>query len=158
MTANNRDYGNRNTRIRPRRLLAGIAAALAGVLVLAMAVITDAQESSQTWQLAQRAVAPATDRLSSKLQTALEADSVVDDLQGIVVLCANACEPKSGANGEDGPVWSSRLYRCSGAGCECRGANACVRMIADDGMCQAGTVRCNDSECRCRQAGEGAQR
>lgn len=157
MTAKNRHYRHGDGR-GTRRLYAGIAAALAGVLVLAIAAVTGAQESGQTLQMAQSAVAPATDRLSGKLRTALEADGAVDDLRGIVVLCANACEPKSAADGDDGPVWSSRLYRCSGAGCECRGANACVRMIAADGMCQAATVRCNDSECRCRRGGEGAQR
>ncbi len=156
MTANNRHY--RNGDGHGPRFGAGIAAVLAGALILAIATVTGAQDSGQTPQMAQGAVAPATDRLSSKLQDALEADSVVDDLQGIVVLCANACEPKSAANTEDGPVWSSRLYRCSGAGCACRGANACVRMIADDGICQAGTVRCNDSECRCRRTGEEGQK
>ncbi len=35
------------------------------------------------------------DRLIPELQRALEADSVADDLQGIVVLCANACELKA---------------------------------------------------------------
>lgn len=146
MKANNRHYR------------AGVVAALAGALVLAIAAVTGAQESGQAKQMAQSAVAPATDRLSGKLQDALEADSAADNLRGIVVLCADACQSKSAASDEDGPVWSSRLYRCSGAGCACRGANACVRMIAADGMCQAATVRCNDSQCRCQPAGEGGQR
>lgn len=153
MTADYRHYRNAAGDKRWRRFGGGILAALAGALVLAIAAVSGAQDSGQTPRMAQSAVAPATDRLSSKLQTALEADSAVDDLRGIVVLCANACEPKS-AGGDDGPVWSSRLYRCSGVGCECRGANACVRMIAADGICQAATVRCNDNECRCRRAGE----
>ena len=38
---------------------------------------------------------PPSMQLSTELQDALEVDSVADHLQGIVVLCANACEPKS---------------------------------------------------------------
>lgn len=39
-------------------------------------------------------VDPAPAVLSPELQRALEVDSVAEDLQKIVVLCANACEPK----------------------------------------------------------------
>lgn len=108
---------------------------------------------------------PPSMQLSAGIQRALEVDSVVDELAGIVVLCANACEPKSsssvrrpmqelkGASNQNARPTPRHdtgmaIIRKIGA-LSCQGAASCVDMIARKGMCKVGTVKCNAGGCRC---------
>lgn len=119
-----------------------------------------------------------THRLSPKLQRALEVDSVVSDLQGIVVLCANACEPKSSSSSkmptrEKGSGMASgkrqhkpmTITKATSAArhstakaainnvraLSCTGASACVDLIARKKMCKARTVKCTSAGCSCKK-------
>ncbi len=97
--------------------------------------------------------APPGQQLSSSLQEALEG-SVVDDLQGIVVLCANACEPKS-SSGSSAPVGSKVKdvvrdpFSCVDGKCSCIGARNCVQMVSKDKQCRKKTVECTGAGCTC---------
>lgn len=105
-------------------------------------------------------------KLSPKLQRALEVKSVADHLQGIVVLCANACEPKSSSSGmtsgkrQHKPLKvtkpTSRMKHDTAKSIinnmralTCVGARACVDLIARKKMCKAKTVKCTSAGCKC---------
>lgn len=86
--------------------------------------------------------------LSDELQRALEAKSVSDDLQKIVVLCANSCESKT----QNATRVPERLRHKSRKVdfISCTGAAACVQVISREDRCEVGTVKCNAKGCGCK--------
>lgn len=98
--------------------------------------------------------APAGQELSADLQEELE--STIPELQGIVVLCANACEPpeepQSSQSSDSGTLTLKAVnaaYSCKDGKCMCVGARICVEMVAKDQQCRKRTVKCTGAGCTC---------
>ena len=102
--------------------------------------------------------APAGQELSAALQEELE--STIPELAGIVVLCANACEPpeepqssqSSSSRTPSANFVKSRTrttYSCKGGKCVCVGARNCVQMVAKQEQCRKRTVKCTGAGCTC---------
>ncbi len=98
--------------------------------------------------------APAGQELSAALQEELE--STIPELQGIVVLCANACEPpeepQSSQSSDSGTLTLKAVtaaYSCKDGKCMCVGARNCVQMVAKQEQCRKRTVKCTGAGCTC---------
>lgn len=98
--------------------------------------------------------APAGQELSAALQKELE--STIPELQGIVVLCANACEPpeepQSSQSSDSGTLNLKAVkaaYSCKDGKCMCVGARNCVEMVAKEKQCHKRTVKCTGAGCTC---------
>jgi len=75
-----------------------------------------------------------------RLATEASVDSVAEDLEKIVVLCAdgtNSCQPREAT------------AECADGSCRCTAADACGEMVAG-GYCASGTVACSALGCSCR--------
>ncbi len=98
--------------------------------------------------------APPGQELSAALQEELE--STIPELQGIVVLCANACEPpeepQSSQSSDSGTLTLKAVtaaYSCKDGKCMCVGARNCVQMVAKQEQCRKRTVQCTGAGCTC---------
>ncbi len=90
--------------------------------------------------------------ISAALQQALEGYGG-GDLQGIVVLCASACQPPGqGDNSNPMSTWvKTGSYSCEGGNCSCQGAVNCVQMIGRNQQCLRSSTVCTEAGCTCKQ-------
>lgn len=90
--------------------------------------------------------------ISAGLQRALE-NYGGGDLQGIVVLCASACQPPGeGSSSNPMSTWvKSGTYSCGGGSCSCEGAVNCVQMIGRNQQCLRSSTVCTEAGCTCKQ-------
>lgn len=90
--------------------------------------------------------------ISADLQAALE-NYGGGDFQGIVVLCASACQPPGEGNSSNPmSTWvKTGNYSCEGGNCSCQGAVNCVQMIGRNQQCLRSSTVCTEAGCTCKQ-------